>query len=253
MLMQNFYKVTQENHENVPSFATRLEGTLNQIQLQCPRRIMHQEVQQHLKEHLFHGVWKHIRDSTHYLYSNPSTMYSQLMVTAHKVESENEESWDKMQARSAMTTKHVEGASKLGNHIARLMAALIRAGQGYSPDSTPNSPRHRGHGRWRRDRTTSSFPNSHSGQTGLGQTTPAHSTSVGHGAGTTGQGLGNAQGPRDGQGSVSNKKDPNSLQCFQCQGWGHMAWEYATPAKLLNQTGQNWGNAAQSPTSSSQQ
>ena len=40
MLMQKFYKVTQNNIEKVPSFATRLEGTLNQIQLQCPRRIM---------------------------------------------------------------------------------------------------------------------------------------------------------------------------------------------------------------------
>ena len=35
-LMQNIYKVTQSNHEKVPSFATRLKGTLNKIQLQCP-------------------------------------------------------------------------------------------------------------------------------------------------------------------------------------------------------------------------
>ena len=49
VLMQNFYKVTQSNHDKVPSFATRLEGTLNQIQLQCPGRITDQEVQQHLK------------------------------------------------------------------------------------------------------------------------------------------------------------------------------------------------------------
>ena len=33
MLMQNFYKVVQSNHEKVPSFATRLEGTLNQIEV----------------------------------------------------------------------------------------------------------------------------------------------------------------------------------------------------------------------------
>ena len=63
ILMQNFYKVTHSNHEKVPSFATRLEGTLNQIRLQCPGRIMDQDVQQHLKGHLFHGVCKHIRDS----------------------------------------------------------------------------------------------------------------------------------------------------------------------------------------------
>ena len=33
VLMQNFYKVMQGNNEKVPSFATRLEGTLNQIRL----------------------------------------------------------------------------------------------------------------------------------------------------------------------------------------------------------------------------
>ena len=69
VLMQKFYMVTQSN----PSFATRLEGTLNQITLQCPRRITDQEVQQHLKDHLFHGVHKHIRDSIWYLYSKPRT------------------------------------------------------------------------------------------------------------------------------------------------------------------------------------
>ena len=74
MLIQNLYKVTQSNHEKVPSFATRLEGTLNQIRLQCLRRITDQEVQKHLKDYLFHGVWKHIRDSICYLYSNPGTI-----------------------------------------------------------------------------------------------------------------------------------------------------------------------------------
>ena len=77
-----------------------------------------------------------------------------------------------MWARSAVTTKPVEGASELGNQIVRLMAALTRAGQGNSPGSTPNSPRHRGHGRGRTDRTTSSCPNSNNGQTGLGRLPP---------------------------------------------------------------------------------
>ena len=45
ILMQNFYKVSQGNNKKVPSFAMRLEGTLNQIQLQSPRRMMDLEVQ----------------------------------------------------------------------------------------------------------------------------------------------------------------------------------------------------------------
>ena len=36
MLMQNFYKITQGGSEKVPSFVTRLEGTLNQIRIRCP-------------------------------------------------------------------------------------------------------------------------------------------------------------------------------------------------------------------------
>ena len=39
ILMQIFSKVTQHSHEKVPSFVTRLEGTLNQIRLQFPGRI----------------------------------------------------------------------------------------------------------------------------------------------------------------------------------------------------------------------
>ena len=54
VLMQNFYKVTQGNNEKVPSFAMRLEGILNQITLQCPSRMTDHEVQQHLKDCLFH-------------------------------------------------------------------------------------------------------------------------------------------------------------------------------------------------------
>ena len=71
VLMQNIYKVTQGNHRKVPSFATRLEGTINQIRLLYPRRITGWEVQQHLRDHLFHAVCIHIRDSIRYLYSNP--------------------------------------------------------------------------------------------------------------------------------------------------------------------------------------
>ena len=37
VLMQNFYKITQGNNEKVPTFTTRLEGTLNQIILRCSR------------------------------------------------------------------------------------------------------------------------------------------------------------------------------------------------------------------------
>ena len=89
------------------------------------------------------------------------------MIAAHKVESKNEEAWDKVRARSAVTIKPVKGTTELENQIARLMAPLARAGQGNSPSSAPNSPWHRGCGRQQMDRNTPSCPKFHNGQVGL--------------------------------------------------------------------------------------
>ena len=143
VLLQNFYKVTQGNHEKVPSFATRLEGTLNQIWLKCPGRIADCKVACHLKDQLFHAVHKHIRDSIRYLHSNPKTMYSQLMVAARKGESETEDAKEKVRARSSTATEVADGSKEFGDQIARLMAALNRPEQGTHPASALNSPRHR--------------------------------------------------------------------------------------------------------------
>ena len=121
----------------------RLEGTLNQIRLQCPGRMTDLEVQQHLKDHLFHRVCKHIRDSMQYLYSNPETFYSQLMIATCKAESKNEETNEKVRSRTAMITNPKEGTMDLGHQIAKLMATLTRASQGNSPANAPNSPSQR--------------------------------------------------------------------------------------------------------------
>ena len=43
------------------------------------------------------------------------------------------------------------------------------------------------------------------------------------------------------------QRTPNSLQCFRCQGWGHMVRECATAAKMLNQDGGTQGNAVKTP------
>ena len=147
VLMQNFNKTRQGNNEKVPSFAMRLEGTLNQIRLRCPGQITNCEVQWHLKEWLFHRVHKYMRDSIRYLYGNSKTTYSKLVVAVHQAESKTEETKERVKARSATSTVVTTGSRELGGQIARLKAALTRVEQGSCPASAPNSPRHRGHGR----------------------------------------------------------------------------------------------------------
>ena len=45
---------------------------------------------------------------------------------------------------------------------------------------------------------------------------------------------GNQQVQNGVQGGTQNNRGSNSLQCFRCQGWGHMARECATLATSLN-------------------
>ena len=108
----------------------KTRGNFNQIRLKCSRWIANCEVSWHLNDQLFHGVCKHVRDSIRYLYSNPETTYSQLMVTTHKAESEMEEAKGKVRARSAATTKVVDGSKELGYQIVRLITTLTWAEQG---------------------------------------------------------------------------------------------------------------------------
>ena len=96
---------------------------------------MGMEVQQHLKDCLFHGVCKHICDSVWYLYSTPGTSYSQMMVAVQKVESENEETQEKVRARATVTTDLEEGMTDLGQQTAKLVATLTQTKQGSGPFS----------------------------------------------------------------------------------------------------------------------
>ena len=242
VLMQNFYKISQ-GKEKVPSFMTKLEGTLNQIRIQCPGRIADCEVPGHLKDHMFHGVKKHVRDSVRYLYSNPQTTYSELVVTARMAESEMEETL--IRARSAAVTEVPSGLKELGDQIVRLITALTRAEQSTHSASAPSSPRHRGCGRGRADRQTPVHPNSHNGQIGLGQTSACSSSIVKSSAESPCKGNQNTE--TNIQSSTQGARGSSSLQCYRCQGWGHMARECATPAAPLNREGGTWGNVVKPP------
>ena len=166
------------------------------------------------------------------------------MVTARRAESKAEET--KVKARSTATTEVPSGSKELGDQIARLMAALTRAEQSNHSASTPSSPRHRGHGRGRTDRNTSVCPNSHNGQTGLGQTS-ACSSSVVNKTSAESPHRGNQNMHTSIQGGTQVGRSSSSLQCYWCHGWGHMARECTTPAMQLNREGGPKGMQSKPP------
>ena len=140
----------------------------------------------------------------------------------------------KVKVRSAAATEVPTSSKELGDQIARLMAALTWAEQDSCPASAPNSPRHRGCGRGQTYRNTPVCPSSHNGWTGLGQTSSAHSSSITNRGGAESPHKGNQHVQNSVQGGTQSNQSSNSLQCFRCQGWGHMARECVTLATPLN-------------------
>ena len=123
------------------------------------------------------------------------------------------------------------------------MAALTKAGQGSNPSSMPSSPWERGHGRGHNCSNTPTAQTPTMVEVGPGQTTPACSLPTGHGTGGSGTGSNGQSNQGNGtrREGTPYRWDPNSLQCFRCQGWGHMGRECPTSASALNQPWGNWG------------
>ena len=133
------------------------------------------------------------------------------MVAARKAESQTEDAKEKVRAQSSAATGISDGSKELGDQIARLMTTLNRTEQFTHPASTPNSPRHRGHGRGQMDRNTPVCPSSHSGQTGLGQNTLTCSSSAASRVATASQSRGSTQASTGVQGNAQNTKDSSAL------------------------------------------
>ena len=76
--------------EKVTLYVTHLEGAMNAVQHEYVTMLSASEVQQHLRDHLFHGFHKQLCNSMHYLYNDMRITYPQLVTVAQKAESQQE-------------------------------------------------------------------------------------------------------------------------------------------------------------------
>ena len=89
LLMRDFYHADQGEEESIPSFATRMEGLLSHNRDRYPEKFTHPEEQRLLKDWLFHGCKKSIRDSVKYCFADPHMDYMQFLEECRKVEDED--------------------------------------------------------------------------------------------------------------------------------------------------------------------
>ena len=78
-LMRDFYALVQEESEKVPQFATKIEIKLASVKWRLPNRFLGNAEFTVLRDRLFFGLKKQIRDSIRFRFSDPIISYSELL------------------------------------------------------------------------------------------------------------------------------------------------------------------------------
>ena len=89
ILMGDFYHANQGEEETVTSFATCIEGLLSYVRDKYPQQIPQAKEQQLLKDRLFHGCQKGIRDSVKYRHADTTVDYMTFLEECRKAEDED--------------------------------------------------------------------------------------------------------------------------------------------------------------------
>ena len=89
ILMGEFYHANQGEEETVTSFATCIEGLLSYVRNKYPQQIPQAKEQQLLKDRLFHGCQKGIRNSVKYRHADTTVDYMTFLEECRKAEYED--------------------------------------------------------------------------------------------------------------------------------------------------------------------
>ena len=203
-LMRDFYRADQGEDGTIPSYATRIEGLLSHIRVKFPDQLSLQEEQRLLKDCLFNGSRKSIRDSLKYCFADASIDYMQFLEECRKSEEEGKDGQAgasaKAKVRAAAATLppyKEEELSKQLNYQQHQIDALV----GQVRDlvavvkATQSSPR-------------------------MGKSGPSY-----NGKGNSGKGITSQNRGQHSQVGKRGKDTSKQYQCWQCGEVGHLKRE----------------------------
>ena len=87
--MGDFYRASQGEEESATSFATCIEGLLSNVRDKYPQQIPQAKEQQLLKDRLFYGCQKGIRDSVKHRHADTTVAYMTFLEECRKPEDED--------------------------------------------------------------------------------------------------------------------------------------------------------------------
>ena len=203
ILLQEFHQMMMSPKEKVHEFRGKLEYKLRLLQERYPGR---SNIPQ-LKHRLFHGMTDKLHDSVHYLFTNPTVDFNQLLKAAMTSKLENT-------SRAATKAKAMQfsqgvfestGADSEINSIRSQLQQMSTILKGANFKGTKDTNKKKGTGRYK---------NKQDGRQGL-------------------------KGPETSAAGPFRKNKP-PVQCYQCMGWGHYGWN--CPNEYPVEGSVNWEN-----------
>ena len=88
VLMQDFYKITQDAKEKVSNFGIRLKVALDRILVIHPESLTSEEAAKKLKDRFYYGVRQNVREGLRYYYEVLQADYTTLLTKARSIEAE---------------------------------------------------------------------------------------------------------------------------------------------------------------------
>ena len=201
VLMQDFYKITQDSKEKVSNFGIRLKVAQDRIMVFHTESLTQEEVAKKLKDHFYYGVRQNVREGLCYYYEVFQADYTTLHTKARSIEAEKSTSTTatsvSVNLKSAASVDIGPASSK--SELSKQMSELITIVKNQQVQSSKEQNK--------------GGNNRYNGQDKVK---------------SGGKGGRNLRGPDTNSSAPFRNRTP-PFQCYNCGGWGHKASECPSP------------------------
>ena len=231
VLMREFYRVVQHENEDVTAYSTRLENTLESIQIQWPERMTEELKEMEHRERFYHGLREQFLVGLEYVFENEDKTFDDLFRAARKAESsqaarvvEQKTRHDRTKAKAKLGDAHhatvVPGYQDwLFDKMRTEVATLVNAGNATHTAEKNKKKKHKK----KKNRGTASD---------TGESTTDVQSLDGRDSAAEDEfdnpldaQVGEAQANVATGGAPAAGAQTNFRRCFKCQGFGHFARE----------------------------